>query len=299
VSDSAAALLLAALGRSGAGADLEALSTSLEGALAQAELAWPGVSLSPGELLPFLAERLVGEKDVVAALGRLRVGDLFLACACLQGDLVAVEQFHARFMPLIGIALRRVDPRGDLTEDVSQMVYLKVFMPTDGSEPRIAQYAGRGDLGKWLQVVAVRVAQNVMRRQVKERQIGDSSLERLVSSGQEGTEELRFIKQLYREDFKAAFREALAGLSSRQRNILRHRLLDRMGLDDLAALYNVHRATVIRWIAAIRQQLLQTTREELGRRLRLEESEINSMVRVLRSQVDTSIQLFLGKSPPG
>jgi RNA polymerase sigma-70 factor (ECF subfamily) len=271
--------------------DEPALEATLEQLMTRSQEAWPGVSLCAEEFLPFLAARLDGAQDPLHALAGLHVSDLYLACACLKGDAEAAAQLQATHFPRIETALRRVDPGSTLTDDIKQMVYLKVFAPTEGGQPRITQYSGKGELGKWLQVVAVRVAQNVQRRLAKEQHLHDSSLERIVSP--EESPELRYIKQLYRDEFRQAFREALATLTSRQRNVLRYRLVEGLSLEQLAALYKVNRTTITRWIAATRQQLLDETRKALSGALKLDTAELTSLIGVLQSQVETSVRRFL------
>ena len=64
-------------------------------------------------------------------------------------------------------------------------------------------------------------------------------------------------------------------------------------IEEIGRLHRVHRMTVTRWIAGIRKMLLEETRRQLARRLDADASEVNSIVGVLRSQLDASIQRFL------
>jgi RNA polymerase sigma-70 factor (ECF subfamily) len=60
-------------------------------------------------------------------------------------------------------------------------------------------------------------------------------------------------------------------------------------LPQLAAMENVSRATVARWLASAREALHEETRRELTGRLRVSESELNSLVALVRSQVEVSV----------
>src|SRR5205823_12308411 len=75
------------------------------------------------------------------------------------------------------------------------------------------------------------------------------------------------LKQRYRDEFGEAFRQAAAALTPRERTLLRYRFLDGLSIDEIGVLHRVHRATVARWIAAIREALFEATRERLGSRL--------------------------------
>ena len=74
------------------------------------------------------------------------------------------------------------------------------------------------------------------------------------------------------------------------------RALDGLSIDQLAAFYRVHRATTARWIEAARQAVLDGTRKELIRRLQLSRSELDSVMRLIGSQLDVSLSRVL-KTP--
>src|SRR5262249_43055522 len=64
--------------------------------------------------------------------------------------------------------------------------------------------------------------------------------------------EIEHFKRLYAAEFRAALSEAIAGLASRERNLLRHGFADALSIDQIGALYGVHRSTAARWIHAAR-----------------------------------------------
>jgi len=59
----------------------------------------------------------------------------------------------------------------------------------------------------------------------------------------------------------------------------------------------VHRATVARWIAKARETLLTETRTLLMKRLRVDQNEFESIMRLIQSRFDVSIHHFLKKDP--
>jgi RNA polymerase sigma-70 factor (ECF subfamily) len=274
------------------------LEEALAALLAAGRKAWPGVCLAAEELLPFIAARVSGAEDagtLVEQLARLRAADLYLACACARGDERATAHFRQRYYPEIARVLRRLAPDASLVEDVQQTVYLMTFVGEEHRGPRIDQYSGRGPLGRWLQVVATRTAQNLLRGEARTRPLPPSAVVELDSGDGAEDQELLQIKRLYRDDFNQAFAAALEQLSSRERNILRYRLQEGLGVGQIAELYRVHRLTVTRWFAAIRERLLHETREELRRRLGAGSDEVESLVRVLQSQIDASIRRHLAQ----
>jgi RNA polymerase sigma-70 factor (ECF subfamily) len=101
--------------------------------------------------------------------------------------------------------------------------------------------------------------------------------------------ELAYMKATYRAAFKAAFQEALESLQGRERTLLKQQIVDGLGIDELGALYDVHRATAARWVAAAREKLLVRTRRTFMLRARISSDECESIMRMVRSQLDVSL----------
>ena len=87
-------------------------------------------------------------------------------------------------------------------------------------------------------------------------------------------------------------------LTAREKTILRMHFLDSMNIDALGTVFQVHRATVARWLVSIRTHVLHDVRRRLSLDLGASSSEAQSLVRLLRSEVQVSIQRILGEEPP-
>lgn len=262
--------------------------------LEEGRSAWPGVNLAPEEFLAYLAQRLPEDNDAERTLLELKASDLYLACACARGDHRALTYFETKLLPEIQAALLKRDPSFQV-EEMKQILFQKLLLPDGANPPRITKYSGRGDLRSWVCVTAVREAIDHHRKNQREQALDDGALADLASDG--GDQELSYLKRIYREEFKAAFQESLGALSSRERNVLRHNLLDGLNIDQIGAIYNVHRATVARWIAKARETLLTETRTLLMKRLRVDQNEFESIMRLIQSRFDVSIHHFLKKDP--
>ena len=79
--------------------------------------------------------------------------------------------------------------------------------------------------------------------------------------------ELALLKSQYREAFQQSFRAALGTLTDQESTILRLHFVSGLSLDRLGEMYQVHRATIARWVARAREQLLKSTQSELHARL--------------------------------
>jgi RNA polymerase sigma-70 factor, ECF subfamily len=96
-------------------------------------------------------------------------------------------------------------------------------------------------------------------------------------------------------ELKAAIEAGLRELSVRERNMLRMNLLDAMTIDDLAALFHVHRATAARQLTKARESVLDHARAQIRSKLKISDSEARSLFGDLMSQIELSLSRVLGR----
>lgn len=161
-------------------------------------------------------------------------------------------------------------------------------MEGNGPEHGKASYSGRGDLGGWLCIVAVRAA--TRRREQNEKAVHLECSEALVLPTPDEDPEMALIQREYRDELLAAFREALASLSARDRNLLRFYFLDGMSIDKLGGLYGVHRATASRWVNEVRTTLCTRTRDYLCRRISLSQAGFQRVLGLIESQIRVNLE---------
>ncbi len=244
--------------------------------------AWPGVDVSLDELTAHL-DRHPGATHTV---------DLYLACACARGDAAALRRFEEEILPRVDGALRRFDPSPAFVDEVRQLLRQRLFIGDD-AEARIASYGGRGPLVGWVRVVALRTAIN-LRGAGREEPTPDAQLAALAPPVADPA--LGGMKAHFAAELGAALARACAALEPRDRTLLRLRYGDDLDIDQIGAIYGVHRATVARWIAKIRADLFAATRRELSARLDLSASDFGSLVALAHSQLDLSLSGMLAGS---
>jgi RNA polymerase sigma-70 factor (ECF subfamily) len=105
--------------------------------------------------------------------------------------------------------------------------------------------------------------------------------------------ELDYIQRVYKTEFRDALQTAFGRLSPRERNLLRHQVLHGLNIDQVGALYRVHRTTAFRWIEKARRSLLVRTREALKERLHVGSGEFLSIMRVVQGDLDVSVRRLL------
>ena len=262
-----------------------ALATLLE----RAHAAWPELALADEPFLGFVAERIPPGAEL-GKLAELAAADLYLAHGCASGEPRAVEQFAAKFFPVIERAVAQLEVPAAWVEDIRQTVYDKLFLADAERPAAIRHYQGAGELATWVHVVAVRQTVDVLRKRNREQTIRE--LPEVVASDDDP--ELRFLKEKYGAEFKSVFEEVIARLSSKERNLLRYQLVAGLTLEQIAGFYRVNRSTVVRWLQSLREKLLEDTRAGLSKRLQLTQGEFVSLMRLIQSQLHVSIKRLLG-----
>jgi RNA polymerase sigma-70 factor (ECF subfamily) len=257
--------------------------------------AWPEIQLAPATFLAFAAARVTvdapgdGAASLLAAVERLRADDLHLVCACLAGDARALAAFDELLQRVVGAALARMGAAPAERAEIAQQVRARLLVPEPGEPARLGEYGGRGDLRGFVRAVAVRTFLNARRGARRDILVDDdAALERLAESGEDP--ELAVMRQRYRAEFGRAFRAAVDALPERDRTFLRYAFVDGLGLDELASVHKISRATAHRWLVKAREALAAAVEAELRAELRVTPSEFHSIRRLVQSDVELSLR---------
>jgi RNA polymerase sigma-70 factor (ECF subfamily) len=224
----------------------------------------------------------------------LEIGDLFLACACVEGAPGAAEAFDARCAERLRAALAASVKADDARAEVAQRVREAVLVGTTGAPAKIANYGGQGPLDRWVAVVAQRMAITLVRHESAARRAHErATIEAAVTGPQQP--EVAFIKDQYRGEFERAFGEALSALDDRGRTLMRLHLVSGVSVEGIGKMYNVSQSTASRWLAAAREAVQAHVERLLSDRLKLARSEMASLAGLVASQLDVSMSRILRK----
>jgi RNA polymerase sigma-70 factor (ECF subfamily) len=275
-------------GRSDALEKVDGLEALLRQHYAAGQAQWPTVPLEPERFVQHLARHL---PEDAGDLRQLHGADLYLACACAEGELQALHAFEQHI-------LQRVPPRlGQLSaatvDDVLQELRQRLLLSRGEAPPRIADYSGRGPLLAWVRIIGARIAGELANQQGRQVLFDEPPevLARMLSSHDPEREMLR---EDTRQALAEALRKALAMLSERERALLRLHHLHGLTMDRLSAMYGESRSGVARRVASARERLLQLTREELSSRLKLAGAEVESLLGLVQSRLDLSLRQLMG-----
>jgi RNA polymerase sigma-70 factor (ECF subfamily) len=222
-------------------------------------------------------------------MGTPEEDEVALAKACAKGDPQALATFDRLYLADVPAGLAHMKLDRAMIDDVVQEVRAKLLVGADGAPPRILEYAGQGKLRGLCQVMAARAA--LTRLRGNKRTISDDGVDALATAADDP--ELAFLKAHYRDAFKTAFTDAAGELDARDRNLLRLHHLGGVTLDQLAAMYGVHRATAVRWLADVRKRLLAGTRTRLRATLSVSADELDSIMELIGSRLEASVRRLL------
>jgi len=271
-------------------APAEGLGDILSAQLEAGRAAWADVNVAAERFAAHLARHVPADGGA-EALAALRGADLYLACACADGDTDAIAAFEARYFNEVDIASARMRASYELAAEVKQWLRRLLFVRDEDRPPAVADYGGRGDLRGWVRVTAVRELQRLLGQQRREVSVDDEGfLEALMPAHDP---EMSFVRERYRRELAEAVLAATQAAPARDRALLRYSTFDGLSIDEIGALYGVHRATAARWLASAREGILMRTRAELARRLGVETPEVDSIIRLVRSRLEVSLERVL------
>ena len=270
---------------------------------AAGQAAWPDIELNSVEYVRYVAARCPAGQPPDPDFNHLNGPDLYLAAACVarsRAALVAFEQHYLRHVPNM---LAYLKPSSDLVEEVQQQLRCRLLTAPLGEKPKLSEYAGRGALLMWLRSAAVRAALNILERAENRNSVEwtqDNEGRRFteaMAGGEGSTDAVQaLIKNRYREVVREAFLAALGGLPREQRNLLRLYYLDGRSMDEIGIIYKAHKATISRRMEEARSAVLDSLRGHLGTRLKVPVSEVDSLVKLLASQINVCLSDVLSSS---
>jgi RNA polymerase sigma-70 factor (ECF subfamily) len=264
---------------------LEALLREL---YAAGQTQWPSVPLAPEHFVRHLARHLPEGSGEV--LRQLHGAGLYLACACAEGEPLALSAFERHILQRVP---SRLGPLPAATvDDVLQELRQRLLLGHGDTPPRIAGYSGRGALLAWVRIIAARIVGELASRQGRQVLFDETPevLARMLSSSDP---ERELLREDSRQALAEALRRALAALPERERALLRLHHLHGLTMDRLSAMYGASRSGVARRVAQARERLLELTRAELSSRLKLAGPEVESLLGLVRSRLDLSLHGLL------
>lgn len=264
------------------------LVAACDDAVAAARARWPGLARDGAWLRAALARAEVTPTvDAVRARG----AELVLAHAAAAGDPVALAAFEREPLRSAAGTMQRYLRDDARVDEALQRLRVDLLVAEPGAVPKVARFDARAPLGAWVCMCAARVALHALRADRSGREVGvewSDALADLTASDPA----IEPVRARYAEQVAAALRDACMELGRRQRAVIRLLFVDGAGVDDVAAVYQVHRVTVWRWAQEAQAQL----REGVRARLRQAVPERDAGTATLIAWVEDQVMLSLDQA---
>lgn len=274
----------------GAAAPSEALENSLRAIADAGRSAWPNILLDDERLVSHLVRRTGGDE---VALHSICAADIFLACACNEGDATALRSFERHYLSRVPEFLRTMRAASDFADDVRQVLSERLLVGSANAPPKIGDYSGRGSLAAWLRIATLRTALNLRAQRREEPEERGARVASILQA--RANPERDYLRQRYAGAFVDALRGALGTLRDEQRQVLRLHFAQGLTGEQIAQTMQVHRATVVRWIRRAREDVLREAMRRLQESTRISKEEHASLFSDLESQMDVTCSQLLGR----
>lgn len=263
------------------------LERTVRGVLDEGRRAWPSIPTPDDVLAGTLAAKLGGD----ATPGRkLHAADLFLASACAHGDADAWACFEAAYFDDVAFVCARFPALAVGRDDIAQRLREKLFLATPRS---IGGYSGHGELRAWFRAAVLHLVLNVTSRELREEPRDECFFAAIADASPSA--EAAFLRRVCRREFEESFATAVTDLDARERLLLRYTFADKLSIDQIGAVFQVHRATAARWVQKAQAALVLATRARLATRLGITDDEADSVVRGALSSLGTTLFRHFGE----
>jgi RNA polymerase sigma-70 factor (ECF subfamily) len=264
---------------------------ALEALVHAARVAWPDVALTELEFAGYLAEHLPGDGPMKRALEAFHAEDLYLAAGCAKADERALRHFDRRYLAssaYLPASARRTDAKEAL-----QQLREHLFVCAPGEAPRITKYSGRAPLGAWVKMVATRLTLDRQRSDIADERRSEQALDPDVVTHDP---ELQLLNATYHTQLRESLQSTLKGLPARDAALLRLHFIEGQTAETIGRVYDVAGRTVRRWLAEIRDRILEELRERLKRDHGIGGSQLKSLERFARNELDVTLSRLLKRS---
>jgi RNA polymerase sigma-70 factor (ECF subfamily) len=251
---------------------------------------WSDFATSLTDFALELARRLSTTPTALtpAELDSCHGSDVYLAIACGRGIDAAIRALEATILVgSVNTAVNHTRATPDQGAEVTAILRRQLFVDEPGRTAACRSFSGRSALTRFVTVIATRELIRIVSRSRKEEPLEDDMLVASLAPGADP--ELSVMRRRYHGDVDESFRAALGQLTDRSRSVLRYQLVRKWSVAEIAEVYKRAPSTVNRWLAEAREELGEKVRHELAGRLAIDKSEVDSIVRLVQSRIELSL----------
>jgi RNA polymerase sigma-70 factor, ECF subfamily len=234
----------------------------------------------------------------------LNAEDLCLALACAKGDEKAWEDFFRDYRGYLVNISRTMTQDAGAAEQLADSTFAELYGLRESEGRRISKftfYSGRGSLRGWLRAVVFQLSADSHRQTSRFVQTEEpDDMERLAHAAEPPqntpTTEIAFIRERYKTSATDALRQAIEALDGRERLLLVYYYYDELTLKEIAQMFDVHEATVSRWITKVQKHTRKLVEKSLMRDHNFNRQEVSEAIALAAEEMDISVREYLYES---
>ena len=242
--------------------------------------------------------------QLVEFLSSVNCDDLCLAVACAKGDDAAWEDFFRDYRSYMVNIARTMTSDPSAAEHLADSTFAELYGLRESGGARVSKfsfYSGRGSLRGWLRAVVFQLSADLYRQtsrfvQPEETEDMDRMVRSVDAVERVPSSEVSFIGERYRAAVSDAFGRAIAELEARERLLLAYYYYDEMTLREIGRLFDVHEATISRWLTKVQKRTRKLVEKSLARDHRFNRREINEAIELAAEQLDLNVREYLFES---
>ncbi|MEW6130599.1 MAG: sigma-70 family RNA polymerase sigma factor [Acidobacteriota bacterium] len=231
----------------------------------------------------------------------LNLDDLTLALACAKGDDQAWEDFFRDYRSYLVNISRTMTQDAGAAEQLADSTFAELYGLRESEGQRVSKftfYSGRGSLRGWLRAVVFQLSADSHRQTSRFVQPEEpDDMEKLAHSAESPqnapTTEIAFIRERYKTAAADALRRAIDGLDARERLLLVYYYYDELTLKEIAQMFEVHEATVSRWITKVQKHTRKLVEKSLTRDHNFNRQEVSEAIALAAEEMDISVREYL------
>jgi RNA polymerase sigma-70 factor (ECF subfamily) len=239
----------------------------------------------------------------------LNADDLCLIAACERGDEAAWADLVKNFDATVKSAARKITSNSEDAEDLASSIWAELYglKEKDGkARGKLAYYSGRGSLAGWLRAVVSQLAVDQFRKISRFVQIEEArEFENLAQESSEHSENSQVVhaaenpeevlsRTEAQRDVSNAMKQAIAGLETEDRLIMKLYYFDDLKLKDIGATLGFHEATASRKLVRVQTEIRKSVERILCEKHGWQKEEVKRHLSETASKLDLSVEKLFG-----
>jgi RNA polymerase sigma-70 factor (ECF subfamily) len=237
-------------------------------------------------------------------LSSLNAEDICLATACAKGDEQAWEVFFRDYRSYLVSVARTMTQDAGAAEQLADSTFAELYGLRESGGTRVSKfafYSGRGSLRGWLRAVVFQLSADHHRQtsrlvQTEEPEEMDRMVLASATPERKVTSDLDYVQQRYRDAIAAALQRAINDLEPRERLLLAYYYYDEMTLREIGQLFDVHEATISRWLTKVQKRVRKLVEKGLARDHQFNRREVTEAIEMAAEQMDLTVGDYLLES---